>query len=186
MILIIDLQTYFKRVKFTTSMPYSYYNRLRARDKKIYRNSDKITVVTLQNIAELSPFVGEIQIALDHAKKSHVKSATQKLATKITRQMNIAPVRINVLACRPHNNYGELHGLYEPISKRLDTAEISVWMRTAKRKQVVAYKTYMRTFLHELCHHFDYELFKLDDSFHTEGFFKRESSLYKQLINAGI
>ena len=76
----------------------------------------------------------------------------------------------------------ELHGLYEPISDKVKQAEISVWMRTAKRKQVVAFKTYMRTLFHELCHHFDYELYKLEDSFHTEGFFKRESSLYKQLV----
>jgi hypothetical protein len=26
------------------------------------------------------------------------------------------------------------------------------------------------------------ELLKLEDSFHTEGFFKRESSLFKQLV----
>ena len=163
-------------------MPYSYYNKLRTRDKKIYRDSDKISSVKLQNSAELSSYVSAIQSALDHEKKLHVQSATQKLATGITQQLQVAPVRIKVLLTRPHNNYGELHGLYEPVSKKLSRAEISLWMRTAKRKQVVAFKTYMRTFLHELCHHFDYELFKLDDSFHTEGFFKRESSLYKQLM----
>ena len=31
--------------------------------------------------------------------------------------------------------------------------------------------------LHELGHHLDYERLKLEDSFHTEGFYKRESSL---------
>ena len=29
-----------------------------------------------------------------------------------------------------------------------------------------------------------YELYRLEDSYHTEGFFKRESSLYKQLVLA--
>ena len=55
-------------------------------------------------------------------------------------------------------------------------------MRTAKRRQVVAFRTYLRTLLHEVCHHLDYELLKLADSFHTEGFFKRESSLFKQIV----
>ncbi len=50
---------------------------------------------------------------------------------------------------------------------------------------MVAFRTFVRTLLHELCHHLDYELLKLDDSFHTEGFFKRESSLFKQLVSAG-
>ena len=55
-------------------------------------------------------------------------------------------------------------------------------MRTAQRRQVVAFRTYLRTLLHELCHHLDYELYRLDESFHTEGFFQRESSLVHQLI----
>ena len=55
-------------------------------------------------------------------------------------------------------------------------------MRTAQQKKVVAFRTFLRTFLHELCHHLDYELLELDDSFHTQGFFKRESSLFKQLV----
>lgn len=40
----------------------------------------------------------------------------------------------------------------------------------------------MRTLIHELCHHLDYELLRLADSFHTEGFYKRESSLVHQLV----
>jgi hypothetical protein len=35
--------------------------------------------------------------------------------------------------------------------------------------------------LHELCHHLDYELYNLPETFHTQGFYKRESSLYAQI-----
>ena len=35
---------------------------------------------------------------------------------------------------------------------------ITLWMLTAKRGQVVAYRTFLRTLLHELCHHLDYTL----------------------------
>ena len=56
-------------------------------------------------------------------------------------------------------------------------------MRTAQRKKVVAFRTYLRTLLHELNHHLDVQLLELEDSFHTEGFYKRESSLFKQLVN---
>jgi len=61
---------------------------------------------------------------------------------------------------------------------------ITVWMRTAKRKQVVAVKTFLRTFIHEICHHLDYELLDLGESFHTEGFYKRESSIVHQLTRS--
>ncbi len=163
-------------------MPYSYYSRLPAKDKEIYQASDRISKVNLQNSTELIPLVQKVGAALTSENRTDVKNASQRLATQLTLQFNIPSVKIKVLRDRPSNGYGELHGLYEPVSDKVKQAEISVWMRTAKRKQVVAFKTYMRTLLHELCHHFDYELYKLEDSFHTEGFFKRESSLYKQLV----
>ena len=163
-------------------MPYSYYRRLAAKDKKIYRNSDKISNVSLKDSEQLVPYVRDIQSALKTKQKTNVLRASQALTNQLTMQLGIPPIKIKVLTSRPHNYYGELHGLYEPISKKTKVAEISVWMLTAKRKQVVAFKTYMRTLFHEVCHHLDYELYKLEDSFHTEGFFKRESSLYKQLV----
>jgi len=39
-----------------------------------------------------------------------------------------------------------------------------------------------RTQLHERCDHLDYELLRLPDSFHTDGFHRRESSLLRQLL----
>ena len=57
-------------------------------------------------------------------------------------------------------------------------------MRTAQRRQVVAFRTFLRTFVHEVCHHLDYELYELRESFHTQGFFQRESSLYRQLMES--
>jgi hypothetical protein len=57
-------------------------------------------------------------------------------------------------------------------------------MRTAKHKRVVAFKSYLRTLLHEICHHLDYELYQFPETFHTEGFYNRESSLFRQLVPA--
>ena len=167
-------------------MPYSYYNKLSAKDKKIYRTSDKISNVSLKDSGQLLPFVQNIQSALKSKEKTNVLRASQALTNQITIQLGVSPIKVKVLTSRPHNHYGELHGLYEPASCKVKVAEISVWMLTAKRKQVVAFKTYMRTLFHEVCHHLDYELYKLEDSYHTEGFFKRESSLYKQLVLEGF
>jgi hypothetical protein len=55
-------------------------------------------------------------------------------------------------------------------------------MRTAKRGQVVAFRTFLRTLLHEVCHHLDYTYFHLRESYHTEGFFQRESSLFRAVV----
>lgn len=88
-----------------------------------------------------------------------------------------------VLAVRPAHEWGELHGLYVPGSRRA-RARITLWMRTAQRQQVVRFRTFLRTLLHELCHHLDYEVLQLADSFHTQGFYQRESSLMRQLLGA--
>ena len=88
---------------------------------------------------------------------------------------------MRVLAQRPADDTGELHGLYEPDDAGTP-ARITVWMRTAARKDVVAFKTFLRTLIHELCHHLDYELYKMPETFHTEGFYKRESTLVAALL----
>jgi hypothetical protein len=96
------------------------------------------------------------------------------------RGFKVPPVRVSVLAKRPSDADSELHGLYEPQEGK--PALISVWMRTAQRKQVVAFKTFLRTLIHEFCHHLDYEMFQFEETFHTEGFYKRESSLVNALL----
>ena len=53
-------------------------------------------------------------------------------------------------------------GLYEPDEITGSLARITVWMRTAKKENVVKFRTFLRTLLHEVCHHLDYELYKLD------------------------
>jgi len=96
-------------------------------------------------------------------------------------RLRVPPLRTQVLAVRPSRRWGELHGLYNGASAGR-VARVSVWMRTARRHQVVKFRTFLRTLLHELCHHLDYELLALPDSFHTDGFYKRESSLLRQLL----
>jgi hypothetical protein len=78
---------------------------------------------------------------------------------------------------------GELFGRCSWDEEETEGALVEVWMRTAKRGQVVAFKTMLRTLVHELCHHLDYELHGLDNTFHTEGFFRRESSIMRQLVD---
>lgn len=117
--------------------------------------------------------------ALASESRPAVELAAGYLARGLTDMVRVRPARIEVLAARPRSNWGELHGLYTPDPAR--PPHIQLWMRTARHKRVVAFRTFLRTLLHELGHHLDYEHLKLADSFHTEGFFRRESSLFKQL-----
>ncbi|HEY3487665.1 MAG TPA: hypothetical protein VGL10_06335, partial [Gammaproteobacteria bacterium] len=156
---------------------YAYYSRLSRKQQEIYRRSDAIEAVPVEQTAELLPDLQKLSRALGAGDRARTQQIAAALVRALAERLGARPVAVKVLSKRPSNDWGELHGLYDP-----ETAVISVWMRTAQRKQVVAFKTFLRTLLHELCHHLDYACFKLEDSFHTEGFYKRESSIYKQLM----
>ena len=165
-------------------MPFAYYQRLSARDKRIYRQSDGIEEVRLPDAPALRPLIAPLAEALAEDDRRALERVCQDLANAMLAQWKLPPVRISVLAARPSHDWGELHGYYDPTDERRPPT-ITLWMRTAQKKQVVAFRTFLRTFLHEIGHHLDYELLKLAETFHTEGFYKRESSLFRQLVPAG-
>ena len=111
-----------------------------------------------------------------------LEQACQQLVDQLCDALNCVRVKVHIMERRSHDRRGELHGLYEVKQRGMRQARIYVWMRTAKRQQLVAYKTFLRTLVHECCHHLDLTHYHLADSLHTSNFYKRESSLYKQLL----
>jgi len=63
-----------------------------------------------------------------------------------------------VLVAQPHARRGELHGLYETSGRRGEAPPITLWMRSAREKRVVAFLTFLWTLLHEIGHYVDYTL----------------------------
>lgn len=160
---------------------FSYFNKLSPAEKRLYRRSDGILRVDVPRAEGLQPLIPRLTVALASEDRAQVEKLCRSLAAGMVDRLDIPLVRVKVLAVRPSADWGELHGLYEPAEGRA-AAVITLWMRTAKQKRVVAFKSFVRTLLHEFCHHLDYQLFGLSDSFHTEGFYKRESSLFHQLV----
>lgn len=161
-------------------MPFAYYRRLNAAQKKIYRKSEGITSLAIPQPSRFAPLIEYLEKALAAGNQARTQEGAQALVSALNRVFGTPPVRVKVLERRPSHDWGELHGLYE--SRPGISPVITLWMRTAKRIQVVAFKTFLRTLLHEVMHHLDYALLRLGDSFHTEGFYQRESSLLKQLL----
>jgi len=160
-------------------VPFAYYKRLNGAQQRIYRRSDGIRSIKLPK-TQLDTLLETLKNNLNNDQTKEVEAVCQQFFNCLTAALNVAAVRVKVDATRPHGRWGELHGLYTPAENR-DPARIEVWMRTAQRRQIVAFRTFLRTLLHEFCHHLDYELLKLPDSFHTEGFYHRESSLFNQI-----
>lgn len=110
-----------------------------------------------------------------------MSAAAQALATAFAEALALPPVRIGVRRTRPQRHGSEYHGYYEG-AEGASPARITLWMYTARRRQVVAFRTFLRTLVHELGHHLDFEGLRLAESFHTEGFYERESSLFRDIM----
>src|SRR5271169_6486104 len=147
--------------------PFAYYNRLSARGKRVYEQSDAVGEILLPGRDRLRVLVGEVREALARGDRDALQRAAGDLARGLTEAVGAPGVHLEVLPVRPRSGWGELHGLYTRDDGH--PPRIRVWMRTAQHRRVVAFRTFVRTVLHEVCHHLDYTYLKLADSLHTDG-----------------
>lgn len=165
-------------------MTFPYFDSLSAKNKRIYLASDRVREIVLPESAHagLAVKLRRLRGALGAASQRSTEGACREITRAICEALCVAIPTVRVHEVRPTGDYGELHGLYTRWED--GRARIEVWMRTAVNEQPVAFRTFLRTLAHEIGHHLDYVHLALADSFHTEGFFSRESSLVKQLLAA--
>jgi hypothetical protein len=163
-------------------MAQEWWQRLPAAQRKVYERSAQVGSLPLKPAGDLAAAALEIERALGADDRESSERAAQRLVDRLCAAFSVATVRVRVSGVRPHDRRGELHGLYVPANgPGHDT--ITVWMRTARRGDVVKIKTFLRTLLHEVCHHLDYSFLDLPYSFHTQGFYRRESSLFRAVAH---
>ncbi|HEY8515250.1 MAG TPA: hypothetical protein VIS07_07040 [Candidatus Binatia bacterium] len=163
-------------------MPSEWWRRLPAAQRREYERSDAISYVRLKPSPALSEAVLELDRMLQADDQHATERASQVLVNRICAALGVPTVRVRVQGVRPHDRRGELHGLYSPDAGGGGYDRITLWMRTAKRGDVVRTRTFLRTLLHEVCHHLDFVLFSLPNSFHSKGFYQRESSLFRVVV----
>ena len=155
-----------------------FFYRLPAGGQRCYLRSDAIERFEFTpNSAALARTQAMLQ-TLASGSLAMINQSAQRLVDEVCRSIGVYPVRVEIRGVRPHDPRRELHGIFYPDSR---PPRMVVWMRTARRHDVVKPKTFLRTLMHELGHYLDYAALKLGDSFHTQGFFKRESFLVRTL-----
>lgn len=159
-------------------MAQDWWRRLPAEERREYQRSERISRVELQPDATFAKLVGAIERSLAADDPVETERASQALVNLVARGLGIPTADISVQGQRPPDGDGELHGIYRP-AEGPERDRISVWMRTAKRMDVVATRTFLRTLLHEVGHHIDMRLLDLPNSYHSKGFYQRESSLFR-------
>lgn len=163
-----------RRVRF------AYYEGLGRAEKSWYRKSDASVEVPIRDARGLRPLLPPVEQALAADDRAAVEKATRALVEALLVRLDAPPVVVKVMAVRPADGDGELHGLY--VAEEGKKPVLRVWMRTAAQRRPVAFRTFVRTVLHEVVHHLDFQRERWPHSFHTEGFFKRESHLARQLL----
>jgi hypothetical protein len=164
------------------TMP-GYFYRLPARAQRIWLKSDSIERFELAPDANTVSLTAALMAALSSGAPLVIERSAQALLDQICALVGVSSVRVEVRGVRPHNTRGELHGIFYPRgpSARPGPPLIILWMRTAQRHDIVKPRTFLRTLMHELGHYLDYALLRLGESYHTTGFFRRESYLVRIL-----
>jgi len=147
---------------------------LRAR----FLESDRLRALEVPEDDRLQASAESIHSVMQAGTVSSVRQACAEFLSAASDFYTVRPPGIRVLAARPlrvreGGSAIELFGDYHP-----ETLLIRLWMRTAIRKQVTSFGTFLSTLCHEFCHHLDCQALGFRESWHTRGFYQRTAALY--------
>jgi len=142
-----------------------------------FLESDQTRTLDLPQDGSLLTITKSIESAMRRGRSTDVRPTCADFLKAASEFYKVVDCGIRVLAARPlrvrESWSTELFGDYTP-----ETMLIRVWMRTAVRKEVTSFGTFLSTLCHEFCHHLDYQKFEFHDSWHTRGFYERTAALY--------
>jgi len=150
---------------------------LRKTNSAGFLESDRIKTLDLPQDGRLPTITKSIDSAMKSETSADVRRACAEFLAVASEFYEVPPCGVRVLAARPlrvrERWTTELFGDYSP-----EPMLIRVWMRTAVRKEVTSFGTFVSTLCHEFCHHLDFQKFGFRDSWHTRGFYERAAALY--------
>ena len=147
------------------------------RERAGFIESDGIKTFDLPQDERLLTITNSIESAMKSGRAKDVRPACAEFLNAASTFYKVPACGIRVLAARPlrvrESWTSEVFGDCTP-----DTMLIRVWMKTAVRKEVTSFGTFLSTLCHEFCHHLDFQRFGFADSWHTRGFYERAAALY--------
>lgn len=145
--------------------------------RKLFLDSDRLAALPLPPDRKLADLAATIEAAMKAGSTASVHSSSHAFLQAACDFYQVPRCPVRVLAARPlrvwEHSTSELFGDYHP-----QTNSIRVWMRTAVRKEVTSFGTFLSTLCHEFCHHLDFHRFEFGNSWHTRGFYSRAAVLY--------
>jgi hypothetical protein len=149
----------------------------RNKNLDFFIDSDRLNTLLLPADEQLPSIAAALEMAMKAGTTGDVGRACEEFISSASDFYQVPRCPVRVLAARPlrvrEHSTTELFGDYHPGTK-----VIRVWMRTAVRKDVTSFGTFLSTLCHEFCHHLDFHRFPFGDSWHTRGFYQRTAILY--------
>lgn len=147
------------------------------RNRAGFLESDRLKTLDLPENERLPAIAKSIESAMQTGRTADVRRACTEFLAQASEFYRIPACGVRVLAARPlrvrEHGTTELFGDYH-----IPTMALRLWMRTAVRKEVTSFGTFLSTLCHEFSHHLDYQRFRFADSWHTRGFYERTAALY--------
>src|SRR2546425_2488769 len=142
-----------------------------------FLQSDRMRTLDLPQDRTLLAIAKSIESGMKAGSSADVRRSCAEFLDFAAAFYEVPSCGFRVLAARPlrvrENWASELFGDYNPESML-----IRIWMRTAVRKEITSFGTFLSTLCHEFCHHLDFQRFRFPDSWHTRGFYERTATLY--------
>ena len=130
---------------------------------KFFEDSDRLKAIRLPDDGRLVKIAAALEAAMKTEDTKDVRQVCDDFLGTASDFYQVPQCTIRVLAARPlrvrEHSTTELFGDYSP-----DTMLIRVWMRTAIRKDITSFGTFLSTLCHEFCHHLDFLKFGFGDS----------------------
>jgi hypothetical protein len=149
----------------------------RRKNLQRFLDSDRQRAIELPQDIRLAQIAAAIEFAMTEGASTDVRRTCDQFLAAAADFYKVPRCGVKVLAARPlrvrEYSTTELFGDYQP-----GNYQIRVWMRTAIRKEVTSYGTFLSTLCHEFCHHLDFHRLALRNSWHTRGFYERTAALY--------
>ena len=152
-----------------------------ASEQDAYAISNARTEVDFKITPSMRRKVGDLALWLAEGDQSRVKETTQLVLDLLCEAAEIPPAKLDLKDAADARIRGD-----KAVWKLYGTCErdgtITVAFRTAVRRKVFAFKTFLNTVVHEYVHWYDAKRLDLGASFHTSGFYQRVRDVYTQLL----
>jgi len=145
-------------------------------------NTANIEALPRSNVRALHAAVKLLAEALKEGNEEAIKEFSNEAVAELNLIYGLPELRVYTGGKRRYTRRGgQYYGVYRSRGEKEVKHSVSVYSRTAETQKYVAPKTFLRTLIHEWGHHYDKYKLRINNTYHTKGFYERINTVYMKL-----